>query len=98
MSSIGISWAPGTKMETLKALGEDHGVIVGEVKKDGPADKAGVKPDDIILAINGQPIKNGDELVALKIVLPEKPDPELESFVEKWGGAGAYNPRQAMEA
>ena len=41
---------------------------------------------------------NGDELVALKIVLPEKPDPELESFVEKWGGGGAYNPRQAMEA
>jgi hypothetical protein len=37
-------------------------------------------------------------LVALKIALPEKPDTELESFVEKWGGAGAYNPRQAMEA
>jgi DnaJ-class molecular chaperone len=40
---------------------------------------------------------HGDELVALNIVLPEKPDPELESLVEKWGG-GAYNPRQAMEA
>jgi len=62
--SIGISWAPGTKIDTLKALGEDHGVIVGEVKKGGPADKAGVKPDDIILGINGQTIKNGDELVA----------------------------------
>src|SRR6202790_4599449 len=62
--SIGISWAPGTKLETLRALGEDHGVIVGEVKKGGPADKAGVKADDIILAINGQPVKNGDELVA----------------------------------
>ncbi len=62
--SIGISWAPGTKTETLRALGEDHGVIVGEVKKGGPADKAGVKADDIILAINGQAVKNGDELVA----------------------------------
>jgi DnaJ-class molecular chaperone len=41
---------------------------------------------------------HGDELVALKIVLPEKPDPELESFIAKWGGGGAYNPRQAMEA
>ena len=38
----------------------------------------------------------GDELVALKIVLPEKPDPELESLIAKWGGA--YNPRQTMEA
>ena len=41
---------------------------------------------------------HGDELVTLKIVLPEKPDPELESFIAKWGGGGAYNPRQAMEA
>jgi DnaJ-class molecular chaperone len=39
---------------------------------------------------------SGDELVSLKIVLPEKPDAELESFIAKWGGA--YNPRQAMEA
>jgi DnaJ-class molecular chaperone len=39
---------------------------------------------------------SGDELVSLKIVLPEKPDAELESFIAKWGGA--YNPRQATEA
>ncbi len=68
--SIGISWAPGTKLETLRALGVDHGVIVGEVKKGGPADKAGLKPDDIVLSINGQPIKNGDELVARVADLP----------------------------
>jgi len=37
--SIGISWAPGTKPETLKALGVDHGVIVSEVTKSGPAEK-----------------------------------------------------------
>jgi DnaJ-class molecular chaperone len=41
---------------------------------------------------------SGDELVSLKIVLPEKPDAELESFIAKWGGGGAYNPHQAMEA
>jgi serine protease Do len=68
--SIGISWAPGTKTDTLRALGEDHGVIVGEVKKGGPADKAGIKADDIILGINGQPIKNGDELVARVADIP----------------------------
>ena len=38
----------------------------------------------------------GDEFVTLKIVLPEKPDPELEKFVAHW--RGAYSPRQAMEA
>lgn len=37
----------------------------------------------------------GDELVTLKVVLPEKPDPELEKFVAHWHGA--YSPRQAME-
>ena len=68
--SIGISWAPGTKSDTLRALGEDHGVIVGEVKKGGPADKAGIKADDIILGINGQAIKNGDELVARVADIP----------------------------
>jgi len=38
---------------------------------------------------------HGDEFVALKIMLPEKPDPELEKFVAQW--RGAYSPRQAME-
>jgi DnaJ-class molecular chaperone len=38
----------------------------------------------------------GDEFVTLKVMLPEKPDPELETFVAKWHGA--YSPRQAMEA
>jgi DnaJ-class molecular chaperone len=37
----------------------------------------------------------GDELVTLKLVLPEEPDPELEKFVAHW--RGTYSPRQAME-
>jgi len=37
----------------------------------------------------------GDELVTLKVMLPEKPDPELEKFVAHW--RGTYSPRQAME-
>jgi serine protease Do len=68
--SIGISWAPNTKPETLKALGVDHGVIVSEVKKGGPADKAGVKADDIVLGINGRMIKDGDDLVARVADMP----------------------------
>ena len=68
--SIGISWAPGTKPETLKALGVDHGVIVSEVTKGGPAEKAGLKSDDIVLGINGQSIRNGDELVARVADMP----------------------------
>jgi DnaJ-class molecular chaperone len=37
----------------------------------------------------------GDEYVTLKIMLPEKPDPELERFVAQW--PPTYTPRQAME-
>ena len=38
----------------------------------------------------------GDEFVMLKVMLPERPDPELEKFISQW--RGAYTPRQAMEA
>ena len=63
--SIGISWNPTQmKPETLKALGASHGVIVDAVTPGGPADKAGLKGEDIVLAINGKDVKNGDELVA----------------------------------
>jgi len=38
----------------------------------------------------------GDEYVTLKVMLPEKHDPELASFVSGWSNK-AYNPRRAME-
>jgi serine protease Do len=37
---------------------------VETVQPGGPAEEAGVKPEDIILAIGGKAVKNGDELVA----------------------------------
>ena len=40
----------------------------------------------------------GDEYVTLKLVLPDRPDPELEGFVARWQSGKAYDPRQAMEA
>jgi DnaJ-class molecular chaperone len=40
----------------------------------------------------------GDEYVTLKVALPDKPDPELESFVAGWQAGRAHNPRQVMEA
>ena len=62
--SIGISWNPTVdKTSLLRALGERNGVMVGTVQKGGPADKAGVKADDIIVAMNGKPVKDGDDLV-----------------------------------
>lgn len=38
--------------------------------------------------------KKGDQLLKLKIVLPDKPDSELKDFVENWSKAHAYDPRR----
>ncbi|HTR39440.1 MAG TPA: Do family serine endopeptidase [Bryobacteraceae bacterium] len=63
--SIGIEWSKADdKPELFKALGTSSGVLISKVQKDGPADKAGIKADDIIIALNGKPIKNGDDLVS----------------------------------
>jgi DnaJ-class molecular chaperone len=40
----------------------------------------------------------GDEFVTLKVMLPERPDPELERFVAQWRPEQAANPRQTSEA
>jgi DnaJ-class molecular chaperone len=46
--------------------------------------------------------KRGDEYVTLKVMLPEKPDPELEKLVAHWGSAKSSDKtgdqRQAMGA
>ncbi|WP_119270564.1 DnaJ C-terminal domain-containing protein [Taklimakanibacter deserti] len=40
---------------------------------------------------------HGDQYVTLKVVLPDKPDPELEEFIARWSKAKAYDPRRTME-
>ena len=43
-------------------LQKQEGVIIAGVLKSGPADKAGIMPGDILLAIEGKPIPNTSEL------------------------------------
>jgi serine protease Do len=69
--SIGIQWSKnGSQTDTLQALGLDHGVLVEEVATNGPAGKAGVKADDIVVALNDRPVKDGEELVTKVADLP----------------------------
>ena len=63
--SIGVSWTKAdNKPDLFKALGTNQGVLVGLVQKGGPAEKAGIKVEDIIIAMNGKPVRDGDELVS----------------------------------
>jgi serine protease Do len=62
--SIGIQLPREPKPELLKAFGYDHGVIVSEAVAGGPAAAAGIKADDLVIAMDGKPVKDGDDLVA----------------------------------
>jgi len=41
----------------------DHGVLVREVDASGPAAQAGVRPGDIIVAVDGRPVANWNEFI-----------------------------------
>jgi serine protease Do len=76
--SIGITFSKEIKPETMKALGLKNGVIVDRVTEGGPAEAAGLKPEDIILALNGKPIRDGDDLVARISDMPVGSEVTLE--------------------
>jgi len=53
-----------------------RGVILSGVLRDGPADKAGLMPGDIILAIDGQDIENVQDLMVL--ITERRPGTEIQ--------------------
>jgi serine protease Do len=67
---IGVRWNRTDKPDLLRALGTNHGVVVLDATKGGPADKAGIKADDIIVSLNGKPVKDGNDLLNRVADLP----------------------------
>ena len=63
--SIGISFQPSPSAAVARVYGFKSGVIISLVGPNLPAAKAGLKAGDIITTINGKPVKDGDELVAI---------------------------------
>jgi serine protease Do len=63
--SIGVSFREdqGTNAITLKSLGAPYGVVIMGVEPGSPAEKAGLKGGDVITAVNGKPVKTGNDLV-----------------------------------
>ena len=62
---IGVSIAdvPREGYEVL-GLDEPNGVAVSDVSDGGPADEAGIRPGDVIVAYNGEPVENTEDLQA----------------------------------
>jgi len=60
---IGVSITPITEddREAFK-LKDKSGALVNTVEKGGPADKAGIKPYDVIIAVNGEKTKDPNDL------------------------------------
>jgi len=62
--SIGISFQPAFSAAVTREYGfSNGGVMIASVDPSAPAAKAGLKPDDVIVSIDGRSIKDGDELV-----------------------------------
>ena len=64
----------GIKFKPIKTTGHDHGVFVNSVVEDSPADRAGLKPGDLITAIDGQAItvRYVEEMPALRRGLSDR--------------------------
>ncbi len=63
--SIGITFQANPASAVARVYGFKSGVIISGISAGQPAAKAGLKPGDIITTIDGRPVKDGDDLVAI---------------------------------
>ncbi len=79
---VSIDQVDDTLRSHLK-LGDGVGLVVTDVLKGGPAEKAGVKKNDVLFAINGTPLKSPEDMI--KAVQASKGERELSLTIRREG-------------
>jgi serine protease Do len=69
--SIGISFQPNISSAVAKMYDAGTGVLISSVTPGKAADKAGLRPNDVILSVDGKPVKSGDAMV--ENITPRRP-------------------------
>lgn len=59
---IGVSLIDVSEELAANLGGEDHGVLINEVVRDSPAEKAGLKAGDLVVAIDGEEVYEADDI------------------------------------
>jgi 2-alkenal reductase len=72
----------------LSDLPVNYGVYVSKVDSGGPADKAGIKADDIIVAVNGKQI--GPETSIIDALFAYKPGDTVQVTVQRGNGQQTF--------
>jgi serine protease Do len=68
-------------------LPQPEGALVASVEKGGPAEKAGIEPGDVILKLNGEPLKDSSDLSVQIAQIP----PGTQVNLEVWRNHAARN-------
>jgi serine protease Do len=76
-------------LKTMTLTDSDEGVLVKSVDKGSPAEEAGLESGDILLAVNGRPVRGTyvEDLPALRVALSELPVDEPVEMTFRRGGA-----------
>ena len=68
---LGVSIQTVTRdIAASEGLGDRRGALVGDVTAGGPAQRAGIQVGDIILSVNGHPVKSSEELSQVTANVP----------------------------
>jgi len=63
--AIGVQFYSTYNASELRSFGTDHGIVINVVEPGSPAERAGLKFGDVILSVDGKPIKSADQLVSI---------------------------------